>query len=89
MNNKLIPKFQDVEAVLSKEFPSGFDLVYEGVGGRMGNTAKKLLGKEGTLVSVGAVSTDYSGATKGDQGDNSTKSYLAGNIPCLFVSEET
>jgi len=58
---------QDVEAVLAKEFPGGFDLVYEGVGGRMGNIAKRLLGKAGTLVSVGSVSSDYSGATKGDQ----------------------
>ena len=35
---------QDVEAVLAKDFPGGFDLVYEGVGGRMGNIAKRLLG---------------------------------------------
>ena len=36
---------EDVEAVLKKEFPEGFDLVYEGVGGRMGNIAKRLLGR--------------------------------------------
>ena len=31
--------------MLSKEFPQGLDLVYEGVGGRMGNIAKRLLGE--------------------------------------------
>eukprot|EP00927_Polykrikos_kofoidii_P075436 TRINITY_DN7163_c0_g1_i1.p1 TRINITY_DN7163_c0_g1~~TRINITY_DN7163_c0_g1_i1.p1 ORF type:complete len:392 (+),score=68.43 TRINITY_DN7163_c0_g1_i1:26-1177(+) len=57
---------EDVEAVLSKEFPEGFDLVYDGVGGSVGNMAKRLLSARGSYVSVGSVSTDYSGASAGD-----------------------
>jgi NADPH:quinone reductase-like Zn-dependent oxidoreductase len=56
----------DVEAVLTNEFPGGFDLVYDGVGGRMGTMARKLLAPNGFLVSIGMVATDYTGTTSGD-----------------------
>ena len=42
----------DVEAVLAAEFPGGFDVVYEGVGGRIGNIARRLLADTGFLVQV-------------------------------------
>jgi NADPH-dependent curcumin reductase CurA len=56
----------DVEAVLAAEFPNGFDVVFEGVGGRIGNIARRLLAPTGRNVQIGMVSTDYTGATKGD-----------------------
>ena len=55
----------DVETILAKEFPNGFDVVYEAVGGKIGNIARRLLAPNGTLAQIGFVSTDYSGATKG------------------------
>ena len=57
---------QDVAAALKAEFPQGFDLIYEGVGGRIGNIARRLLADDGFLVQIGYVGTDYSGATMGD-----------------------
>ena len=54
----------DVETILAKEFPNGFDVVYEAVGGKIGNIARRLLAPNGTLAQIGFVSTDYSGATK-------------------------
>ena len=62
----------DVEAVLSQAFPDGFDVIYEGVGGRIGNIARRLLADNGFLVQIGYVSgdprsgTDYSGSPAGD-----------------------
>jgi len=50
---------QDMASVLRTEFPRGFDLVYEAVGGNIGRTAQRLLAPDGTLVSIGAVSEDY------------------------------
>lgn len=50
---------QDMASVLRSEFPRGFDLVYEAVGGNIGRTAQRLLAPDGTLVSLGAVSEDY------------------------------
>ena len=38
----------------------------EGVGGRIGNIARRLLADDGFLVQIGMVATDYSGATSGD-----------------------
>lgn len=56
----------DVEAVLAREFPDGFDLVYEGVGGRIGNIARRLLADDGYLVQIGMVATDYTNNSSGD-----------------------
>lgn len=66
-------KTEDVEAELQKEFPLGFDLVYEAVGGRVGNIARRLLSPKGLLVQIGYVATDYTGDTKGDMDGRQVK----------------
>merc|ERR1712066_720498 len=66
-------KTQDVEEELRKAFPGGFDLVYEAVGGRIGNIARRLLAPSGFLVQIGMVSTDYTGKTKGDSDGKALK----------------
>lgn len=59
----------DVETELSKAFPSGFDIVYDGVGGRIGDVGRRLLSEKGIFVGIGTVSEDYSG-TRGADDDN-------------------
>ena len=56
-------KSENVTEALKKEFPDGFALVYEGVGGEIGRTAQRLVSPGGRLVSIGAVSTDYSSSS--------------------------
>jgi NADPH:quinone reductase-like Zn-dependent oxidoreductase len=60
---------RDVEEELRAAFPSGFDIVYDGVGGRIGDVARRLLSPTGVFVGIGSVSQDYSG-TKGPDTDN-------------------
>ena len=60
---------RDVEEELRAAFPGGFDIVYDGVGGRIGDVARRLLSPTGVFVGIGSVSQDYSG-TKGPDTDN-------------------
>ena len=79
---------QDVAAALKAEFPQGFDLIYEGVGGEMGKVVKGLL-KEGpspgTLVNIGSVSTDYSK----DPASQPKRPRLSQTAPKTDAKEET
>jgi len=50
---------QNVEEVLRQEFPEGFDIVYDGVGGKVGNEAKRLLAPKGIFVGIGSASSGY------------------------------
>ena len=77
----------DVEAVLAEAFPDGFDLVYEGVGGRIGNIARRLLADHGFLVQIGMVATDYSGATSGDSDGAPIKLKEGQNEMFFFVGD--
>lgn len=52
-------KKENIENKLRKEFPNGFDLIFEGIGGQMRETCTKLLSSNGTLISIGSVSEDY------------------------------
>jgi prostaglandin reductase 3 len=52
---------EDVDAVLSQEYPQGVDLVFEGVGRRMFDTALAHLAPFGRLVCIGAVSEHAAG----------------------------
>lgn len=56
----------DVEDELRAAFPDGFDIVYDGVGGRIGDMGRRLLAPKGVFVGIGSVSEDYSGASGGD-----------------------
>jgi NADPH-dependent curcumin reductase CurA len=47
---------EDVDAVLSDEYPEGLDLVYEGVGGPLFDTCVAHLARHGRLLSIGYVS---------------------------------
>lgn len=47
---------EDVGRVLKTEYPDGIDLVYEGVGGAMLETALENLAEEGRLLVVGYIS---------------------------------
>jgi len=58
-----------VEEELRKAFPGGFDIVYDGVGGRIGDIGRRLLSPTGVFVGIGTVSQDYSG-TKGPDSKN-------------------
>mmetsp|Transcript_52455 Transcript_52455/g.94238 ORF Transcript_52455/g.94238 Transcript_52455/m.94238 type:complete len:369 (-) Transcript_52455:85-1191(-) len=66
-------KTDDAEAELRRQFPDGFDLIYEAVGGRIGNIARRLLSPTGFLVQIGYVGTDYTGETKGDRDGRQVK----------------
>lgn len=52
---------EDVEAELHAAFPGGFDIVYDAVGGRIGDIGRRLLAPQGVFVGIGSVSQDYSG----------------------------
>jgi len=57
---------KDLAGELKQAFPQGFDCVYDGVGGKVGNMAKSLLAPQGIVVGIGSVSEDYSGKGKKD-----------------------
>lgn len=76
-------KEEDVGAKLRQEFPDGIDVVYDGVGGRVGLEAKRVLKPTGIFVGIGAVSTDYSGASKGDAAE-ATFEKLPGQTHTFF-----
>lgn len=59
----------NVEDELRDAFPDGFDIVYDGVGGRIGDVGRRLLAPNGVFVGIGSVSQDYSG-TKGADDHN-------------------
>lgn len=60
-------KKEDLFSVLRKEYPSGVDVVYEGVGGKMFDIALNNLAVKGRLVVIGFISgyQDSSGWTGG------------------------
>mmetsp|Transcript_37115 Transcript_37115/g.41480 ORF Transcript_37115/g.41480 Transcript_37115/m.41480 type:complete len:374 (-) Transcript_37115:123-1244(-) len=64
----------DVEDELQKAFPDGFDIVYDGVGGRIGDVGRRLLAAKGTFVGIGTVSEDYSGKNGADADNQTTAS---------------
>ncbi|CAN6466690.1 unnamed protein product [Victoria cruziana] len=49
-------KFEDVKAVLKKEFPKGVDIVYESVGGHMFDICLNALAIYGRMVVIGMIS---------------------------------
>jgi len=51
----------DVENELRRAFPDGFDMVYDAVGGRIGNIGRRLLSPTGVFIGIGSVSQDYAG----------------------------
>jgi len=70
-------KSSSVEDELRAAFPNGFDIVYDGVGGSIGNVGRKLLAPNGVFVGIGSVSEDYSGTEGPKEGNQmTTKSKL-------------
>jgi len=59
----------NVEEELGKAFPGGFDIVYDGVGGRIGDVGRRLLSPTGVFIGIGSVSEDYSNS-KGPDSEN-------------------
>jgi hypothetical protein len=57
-------KEEDVGEVLASEYPSGINLIYEGVGGELFDTCIDALARYGRLLSIGYVSEYKSGAEK-------------------------
>ncbi|NBC87659.1 MAG: zinc-binding dehydrogenase [Bacteroidetes bacterium] len=55
---------EDVGDVLQSEYPSGVNLVYEGVGGELFDTCVDALARYGRLLSIGYVSEYKTGAEK-------------------------
>jgi len=55
---------EDVGDVLQSEYPSGVNLVYEGVGGELFDTCVNALARYGRLLSIGYVSEYKTGAEK-------------------------
>lgn len=55
---------EDVGEVLASEYPSGVNLIYEGVGGELFDTCVDALARYGRLLSIGYVSEYKSGAEK-------------------------
>jgi len=55
---------EDVGDVLHSEYPSGVNLVYEGVGGELFDTCVNALARYGRLLSIGYVSEYKTGAEK-------------------------
>ncbi|HHP7237153.1 zinc-binding dehydrogenase [Longibacter sp.] len=55
---------EDVGDVLQREYPSGVNLVYEGVGGELFDTCVDALARYGRLLSIGYVSEYKTGAEK-------------------------
>ncbi|PEN12850.1 alcohol dehydrogenase [Longibacter salinarum] len=55
---------EDVRDVLRSEYPSGVNLVYEGVGGELFDTCVDALARYGRLLSIGYVSEYKGGAEK-------------------------
>jgi len=76
---------QDVESELRKSFPEGFDIIYEGVGGRIGDQARKLLSPTGIIVGIGSCSEDYSGTT----GPDANNRREASDAPALKVGQRS
>lgn len=56
-------KMEDVDAVLSKEFPHGVNLAYESVGGKMFDLALKHLSVKGRIVVIGSIEGYRDGAS--------------------------
>ncbi|CAE8632051.1 unnamed protein product [Polarella glacialis] len=65
-------KQEDLSEVLSKEFPEGLDLVYEGVGGKLHETALAHLKEGGRQLQVGYISHYPQAAGKDSSPDSST-----------------
>ncbi|XP_031260347.1 probable quinone oxidoreductase [Pistacia vera] len=49
-------KVEDIKSVLKKEFPKGFDIIYESVGGDMFNLCLNALAVYGRLIVIGMIS---------------------------------
>jgi hypothetical protein len=76
---------QDVASALRESFPEGFDIVYECVGGRVGDDARKLLNPTGIVVGIGSVSEDYSGKV----GPDTHNSRVAHAVPSLTAGQRS
>ena len=56
-------KKDDVDAVLSKEFPTGVNIVYESVGGSMLETALRSVALKGRIITIGSITGYQDGSS--------------------------
>lgn len=76
---------EDLDTVLTKEYPKGVNLVFESVGGAMFNTCVKHLANRGRVVVIGAISGYADGSAWNENKDNTDTSVQP--LPSLLLKK--